>query len=101
MSDILAAAVFLALFYLLVNPSNVRVRMNLMVAWFIFIGALAVTLLAAISEPVRRWIDAIQATALAVSLFFMLIAVEPGAQPTFNTATSYPPPTPPTTPPAQ
>jgi hypothetical protein len=97
MLDLLAAAIFLALFYLLVNPSKVRVRMNLMVAWFIFIGAMAVTLLAAINEGFRKWISAIQMTALAVSVFFMLIAVEPGAQPNLG-GTTYPPqpPTPPT-----
>jgi len=91
MLDLLATAVFLALFYLLVNPLKVRVRLNLMVAWFIFIGALAVTLLGAINEGFRKWIGAIQMTALAVSIFFMLIAVEPGAQPGPTYTTSIPP----------
>lgn len=81
MSSFFEAAVFLALFYLLINPSKVKGRMNLMVAWFIFIGALGVSLLGAINADFNKWISAIQHTALAVSLFFMLISVDPSAKP--------------------
>ena len=90
-SSLFLSAVFLALFYLLVNPSKVRVRMNLMIAWFIFIGAVAVSLLGAINTGFAKWIGAIQMVAIAVTLFFMLIAVDPGAQPGMGTAASTPP----------
>ena len=100
-SSLFMSTVFLALFYLLVNPSKVRARFNLMIAWFIFIGAVGVSLLGAINTGFAKWIGAIQMTAIAVSLFFVLIAVEPGAQPNISGTSNYPPPTPPTPPPAQ
>lgn len=97
MSDFFLAAVFLALFYLLVNPARVKVRMNLMVAWFIFIGAIAISLLGAINTGFRTWIGAIQMVAIAVSLFFMLISVDPGVTAgSYSTTNTTPPATPPT-----
>lgn len=92
-------AIFAALFYLQLNPSKVKVRMNLLVAWFIYIGAVALSLLLAIEGKFATWIQAIQVTALAVSIFFMLISMDPSAKPNVSMPASNPPSTPPTTPP--
>ncbi|MEX2214423.1 MAG: hypothetical protein WD768_09865 [Phycisphaeraceae bacterium] len=93
--DFFTAALFAALFYLQVNPSKVKAKINLMIAWFIFIGALAVTLLAAINDGFTKWITAIQATAFAVSIFFMLLSIDPSAKPNIAMPPQQPPQNPP------
>ena len=79
MNEILGAALFAALFYLQLNPGKVKAKANLMIAWFIFIGALAASFLLAIGGKASVWIGGIQISAMAVSMFFMMLSIDPGA----------------------